>query len=115
MCLKLGIFAHRLHHLTDRIDDNIGPVYDDEMPALLRNDLLAVLRKRQQFSLQLGGTRTVNRRDIDERLVAERVAVFSGDRVRLRNTFRHQFMVCLHSLLISGLRHRPKMKLAVPG
>jgi hypothetical protein len=91
--LELGAIADRLHCLADCFYDNVRPINDDEMPALLRNDLLAVLRKRQQFGLQLGGARTVNRRDIYERLVAERVAVFSGDRVRLRNTFRHHFMV----------------------
>ena len=34
--------------------------------TLLRNDLLAVFGKGQQFGLQLGGARTVNRRDIDD-------------------------------------------------
>ncbi len=32
--LKLGVVADRLHDLTDRIDDNIKPVNDDEMPTL---------------------------------------------------------------------------------
>ena len=43
--LELGVIADRLHHLTDRIDDDVRSVYDGEMPTLPRNDLLAVFRE----------------------------------------------------------------------
>jgi hypothetical protein len=38
--LELSAIADRLHYSTDRIYDNVSPVDDDEMPALLRHDLL---------------------------------------------------------------------------
>jgi hypothetical protein len=75
--------------LIDRIYDNIGLVDDDEMPTLLRDELLAVLRQGQQIQLQfvVVGTAELVRADIDERLVPERVTVFLGDGVGFRSTF----------------------------
>jgi len=67
--------------LADRINDNVGPVNDDEMAALRRNNLLAILRKGQQLGLEFiifGGTKFICTY-IDERLVPER---------RVSTTFR---------------------------
>ena len=87
--LELRVIADRLHYLTDGIDDNVRPINDDEMAALLRNDLLAVLRKGKQFSLKFDVIRAAELvgADINERLVAERV--FFGERVGLCNTVRY--------------------------
>ncbi len=59
------------------------------MPAILRNEFFAVLRKGQQIILQFDviGAAVPIRADIDERLVAERMTVFLGDGVGLRPTF----------------------------
>jgi len=78
-----------VYELIDRIYDNIGPVDDDEMPTLLRDELLAVLRQGQQIQLQfvVVGTAELVRADIDERLVPERVTVSLGDGVGFRSTF----------------------------
>ena len=44
--LELGFVSRGLHHLTNRIYNNVRAVDDDEMAAILGNHLLAVLRKR---------------------------------------------------------------------
>lgn len=115
--LELRVVAGRLHHLPDPINHNVGPVNDDEMSAILRNHLLAILRKGQQVGLKFlvfGAAKCVCTY-VDERLVPERVRVGLAECVRRLNTARHAFMACLRSLLSSGLRNKPKMKLAVVG
>src|SRR5271154_311817 len=114
---ELGVLADGLHHLTDRIYNNVWPVNDNEVPALLRNDLLAVLRQGQEIRLQFDIIGAVGpiRADIDERFVAKRVAVFLGDCISLRSTFLTYPKIVLQSRLISGLRHSPKMKLLIAG
>lgn len=46
--LKLRVIADRLYHLAGRVYDNVRPVDDDEMAALLGDNLLAILREGQQ-------------------------------------------------------------------
>src|SRR5277367_3067727 len=115
--LKLGVFTDRLHHLADRIYDDIGTVNNDEMSAILSNYLLAVLRKGQQLTLQIGILRAMVliRADIDERFVAERVGMFLSDRVGFRATFTTYQRIVLQRRLIPCLRHCPKMKLLIAG
>ncbi len=60
---------------------NVGPVDNDEMPALLSNHLLAVSRKGQQVTLEflVFGEGKFVCTYIDERLVPERVRMFFAD------------------------------------
>ena len=84
---ELGICAHRPNHLVGRVYYNVRPIYDYVMAASGRDYLLAVLRKRQQFSLKLDivGAAILIRADINERLVAKRVQLFF-DRCEFRET-----------------------------
>src|ERR1700719_1830702 len=121
--LKLRPIANRLHRLADRIYDDVGSIDDDEVPAVLRNNLLAVPRKGQEPSLQRGvlgiyGSHLAGSHicaDIDKGFVPEGVRLFFCDCIGLRNTLRHHVQVCMQSHLISGLRHSPKVKLAIAG
>src|SRR5215472_8786375 len=113
--LKLPVVAGRLHCLPDAINHNVRPVDDDEMAALLRDNLLAILREGEQRILQFDvfGAEVLVRADIHERLVAKRVRMLLADCVCTGSTFRHDFMVCLQGFLIPRLSYRPKMKLPV--
>jgi len=115
--LKLRVVAGRLHRLPDAINHNVGPVDNDEMPALLSNQLLAVPRKGQQVGLEFlvfFAAKFVCTSYIDDRLVPERVRMTFADCVGGRDTSRHDFMVRFQGFLIARLRNSPKMKLAVP-
>jgi hypothetical protein len=72
-----------MHHLTDRIYDNVRPVNADEMPALIRNYLLAVQRKGQKLSLQFGIFRAVELTGADIRRC---IATFPERRENARRT-----------------------------
>ena len=109
---KLRAIVNRLHHLANRIYDNVRPVNDDEMATLFRNYLLAVSRKRQKVSLEFDVFRTTHHvcADIHEWLIAQCLSVLFGDCLGLRSALHRDFVVGLKSHLISSLRDSPKMK-----
>jgi len=69
--LELGFTSGGLHHVPDRIDDNVWSIDDDEVSALLCDTLLAILRNGQQVVLEfliIGAAKFVCAY-VDERLI----------------------------------------------